>query len=99
MINKHEARLTGNARSIRDKGLNYSESFELGAGRPLLSMRLLVRGLLGNFCEKTARFQTLKSTAANRASMSRKYLSKLRLRTSPHVLILAALELGLSDLR
>jgi hypothetical protein len=40
---KHEARLTGSARSMQKSGWNYGESFELGAGQPLLSMRLLVQ--------------------------------------------------------
>ena len=38
---KHEERLTGSARSIQDKGWNYGKSSKLGAGQPLLSMRLL----------------------------------------------------------
>ncbi len=38
---EHEARLTGSLRSMLDRGWNYGDSFELGAGQPLLSMRLL----------------------------------------------------------
>jgi len=37
---KHEARLTGCACSMQDKGCNGGKSFELGAGQPLASMRL-----------------------------------------------------------
>jgi hypothetical protein len=37
---KHEARLTEGARSMQDTCLNCGESFGLGAGQPLLSMRL-----------------------------------------------------------
>ena len=37
---KHEARLTGSARSMQDWGCVSGESFEVGAGQPLLSMRL-----------------------------------------------------------
>jgi len=37
---KHEARLTGSACSMQDKGWNWGESFELRAGQPLLSVRL-----------------------------------------------------------
>ena len=38
---KHEARLTGSARSMQEKGWNCGESVDFGAGQPLLSMRLL----------------------------------------------------------
>jgi hypothetical protein len=44
---KNEARLTGSARSMQDRGWNYGESFELRAGQPLLSMRLFFVGVLG----------------------------------------------------
>lgn len=37
---KHEARLTGSALSMQDWGCISAESFEVGAGQPLLSMRL-----------------------------------------------------------
>lgn len=37
---KHEARLTGGARSMRDGGYSYRVEIELGMGQPLLSMRL-----------------------------------------------------------
>ncbi len=37
---KHEARLTGSARSMQDTCCNSGDSFELGTGQPLLSMRL-----------------------------------------------------------
>jgi hypothetical protein len=37
---KNEARLTGSARSMQDWGCVSAESFEVGAGQPLLSMRL-----------------------------------------------------------
>ena len=37
---QYEARLTGSVLSMQDRGWNFGESFELGAGQPLLSMRL-----------------------------------------------------------
>lgn len=37
---KHEARLTGRARSMQDWGCVSAESFEVGAGQLLLSMCL-----------------------------------------------------------
>ena len=40
---KHETRLTGSVRSMRDRSWNRGELFELEAGQPLLSMRLLGR--------------------------------------------------------
>lgn len=43
---KHEARLTGSAGSMQDTGWNCGESFELGAGQPLLSMRLFCVGFV-----------------------------------------------------
>ena len=44
---KHEARLTGGARSMQDWGCVSDESFEVGAGQPLLSMRLF--GLIESY--------------------------------------------------
>ncbi len=37
---QHEARLTGSAHSIQDRGWDCGKSLELGAGQSLLSMRL-----------------------------------------------------------